>query len=161
MAELCLIPWQLARHCRRRHLGHITPDFASRSPWKWFGLYPDLQSFLIYPRLEASYDIIPRYACLTRVLFCRLRFVTIRPDIISFLADVLFWKLRNWHPYKMTEPFFYKIENVSQNTLLSKSRFHASWWNSARRMKNASVWGIPQAVNLSYGREMTPAVPTP
>ena len=65
-----------------------------------------------------------------------LRCVTMRQDRISIFADVLHWMLRNWLTYSMILYWIYcKIQNMSQNTILSKSRFDASWRNTTHLIK--------------------------
>ena len=65
-------------------------------------------------------------------------------DILSMFADVFLWTLKKWHIYSISKFHCYcSIQRISQNIILSKLRFNASWRNTMRRLKNASVWGSP------------------
>ena len=70
-----------------------------------------------------------------------LRCVTMRQDVVSIFADVLFLLLKTWLSHSMIKPqFYFKIQNMLQNTILSKPRLDASRRNARHRMKNAPVW---------------------
>ena len=76
------------------------------------------------------------------VLCVALRCATMRQDIISIFADVdddleIERSACLKHDFVLV---LCKIQNMSQNTILSKSRLDASWRNATRRMKISSVF---------------------